>query len=423
LLHDAYGSNRPQSDYEPDRKQSFDATSQSSAPYPPPKFFPIPHKTSASASNFSLALTDDGTERHLNSNDPNWYPSPRSGKGEKRSAFFQTVFPKSLACRLYLIIVLIETLLDLVIEGCILSQVNSAVDHPQQNQTRPSHTQVLVKNQIPVYLGIFFMAHIFQFVLALDAVYHRNTLQFGFLTIFNALFFAYSVIQIFEVRTLVTSASSGFIPISALTIAIPVVIALAQIAYIALAWRIYREFGWSVYKLIGADRRVKRMYAQYQIFECLVRFDIIFWLGVSVQLVALVLKKGDFEFYLTIAALPLSLLLLFAGHLAARYENRWMMGSFIVGCVAALVYFCYKFFRIWTQRFTPTFMDVYKSLSTFSCISIVLLIITFIWSIIVFQNFGNGLKQHMSKKNSSGQGLEMGPGGRKEINRNRMSIE
>jgi hypothetical protein len=184
--------------------------------------------------------------------------------------------------------------------------VDSAVDHPpQQNQARPSHTQVLVKNQIPVYLGIFFMAHIFQFVLALDAVYHRNTLQFGFLTIFNALFFvssfstsrtlksrlraaivhhqAYSVIQIFEVRTLVTSASSGFIPISALTIAIPVVIALAQVAYIALAWRIYREFGWSVYKLIGADRRVKRMYAQYQIFECLVRFDIIFWLGFSVQ--------------------------------------------------------------------------------------------------------------------------------------------
>jgi hypothetical protein len=60
------------------------------------------------------------------------------------------------------------------------------------------------------------------------------------------------------------------------------------------------------------------------------------------QLVALVLQKGDFEFYLTIAALPLSLLLLFAGHVAARYENRWLMGSFIVGCVAAEVYFCYK---------------------------------------------------------------------------------
>jgi hypothetical protein len=58
--------------------------------------------------------------------------------------------------------------------------------------------------------------------------------------------------------------------------------------------------------------------------------------------VALVLQTGDFEFYLTIAALPLSLILLFAGHMAARYENRWLMGSFIVGCAAAEVYFCYK---------------------------------------------------------------------------------
>jgi hypothetical protein len=58
--------------------------------------------------------------------------------------------------------------------------------------------------------------------------------------------------------------------------------------------------------------------------------------------VALVLQKGDFEFYVTIAALPFSLILLFIGHMAARRENRWMMSSFIVGCVAALVYFCYK---------------------------------------------------------------------------------
>jgi len=414
--------NRPPSEYETDRKQSFDATSQLSAPYPPSKFFPPPHKPSTSTSNFSFVLTDDGTDRHPNSNGSGWTPSPQASKEDKRSTFFQSVFPKSLACRLYLIIVLIETLLDLVIEGSILSQVNDAIEQ-RQHKHSSENSHVLVKNQIPVYLGIFFMAHILQFGLALDAVYHRNTLQFGFLAIFNALFFAYSVIQIFEVRNLVTTGSSGFIPISALTITIPVVVALAQIAYIALGWKIYGEFGWSVYKLIGADRRVKRMYAQYQIFECLVRFDIIFWLGFSVQLVALVLQKGDFEFYVTIAALPFSLILLFVGHMAARHENRWMMSSFIVGCVAALVYFCYKFYRIWTQRFTPTFMDVYKSLSIFSCASIALLVITFIWSIIVFRNFGNGLKQHMSKKGSSGQDVEMGSGVRKDIKRNRMSIE
>jgi hypothetical protein len=55
-----------------------------------------------------------------------------------------------------------------------------------------------------------------------------------------------------------------------------------------------------------------------------------------------VLKRDDFEFGLTIAALPLSMLLLVEGHLAAKYENKWMMGSFLVGMVAGFAYFSYK---------------------------------------------------------------------------------
>lgn len=63
---------------------------------------------------------------------------------------------------------------------------------------------------------------------------------------------------------------------------------------------------------------------------------------VAKQLIALVLEKGDFEFYVTIVALPLSMLLVFEGHLAARHESRWMMTIFGFGCIAAMVYFVYK---------------------------------------------------------------------------------
>lgn len=57
----------------------------------------------------------------------------------------------------------------------------------------------------------------------------------------------------------------------------------AEIAYIALGYKIYSEFGWQVFKLLGADRQIKRIYMQYQILQCLMRFDIFFWLGFSVQ--------------------------------------------------------------------------------------------------------------------------------------------
>lgn len=124
------------------------------------------------------------------------------------------------------------------------------------------------------------------------------------------------------------------------------VISVAEIAYIALGWRIYNEFGWKVYKFLGADRRIKKMYASYQIFHCLVKFDLFFWVGFSVQFLWLVLSKTDWEYYVTWAALPLSVVLLIEGHLAARHENKWMMATFMSGCIGALVYFVYKASRL-----------------------------------------------------------------------------
>jgi hypothetical protein len=159
------------------------------------------------------------------------------------------------------------------------------------------------------------------------------------------LFLAYAIIQIGEIRQLlIPPGIKGIssVPINVLTSIIPIVISVAEIAYIGLAWKIQIEFGWKVYKFLGADRRLKQMYANYQIFECLLKVDVFFWLGYSVQFIWLVLPKSDWEFYVTCAALPLSLLLILEGHLAVRHENKWMVATFMSGCVGAMIYFTYK---------------------------------------------------------------------------------
>lgn len=342
----------------------------------------------------------------------------------RRSLLHQLFFPDSVACRLYLLVVVLETIFDLAIEVVLLGRVNDAID--SNSNVSESERPTLARNRIPVYLGVFGMAHVFQFLLALDAVYYKNVLQFVFLAIFNALFFAYAVIQISEVQTLLGSSSKGFVSSEGLTIAIPIVISIAEVAYITLAYRIWRDFGWQVFKLLGADRRIRRIYAQFQILQCLMRFDLFFWMGFSIQLVALVLQKGDFEFYLTIAALPLSILLIIEGHLAARHESGWMMGIFGFGMMAGMVYFVYKLFRIWSQRHTDTFKDVYKSLTVFDSVSVSLLIVTAIWSTLVYRNFGSGLKHQLNKRSPrENDEVELGSkgGGFKTGNPNRMSIE
>jgi len=407
-----------------DLKLSFDTENDM-----PPNPHPLPTvatlKPAHSVSQISLPCTDDGIEHGIHPDNNHSQPlvDRRSG-----SSFLQSLIPSSLTCRLYLSVVLLETFIDLVIEGMLLVRVHSVTRNEQKSQDAG---EVLISSQLPVLLAIFCLAHVFQFAFALDAVHQQNVLQFIFLAIFNALLFAYSVMQIFEIQNTASSVKDQGISINTLTSAIPIVILIAQVAYMALGWRIYKEFGWNVYKQIGADRRIKKLYARYQIFESLVRFDAFFWLGFSVQLVSLVLEKGDFEFYLTIAALPLSMLLLLEGHLAVRHESRPMMFFFAFGLVAALVYFSYKLFRIWTRRHTPTFKNIWKSLSLFCCLSIALLIITAIWTILVFHSFGQGLKENLNKndsRNKRNNDMEMGSGSGKRrypagANRNRMSIE
>ena len=96
------------------------------------------------------------------------------------------LIPNSIACRLYLITILVETTIDLAIESDLLVRFHE-VDKGKDN----------VSKKMPVYLTIFALAQcvlivaclldpdvffsVFQFALAVDAVAARNTLQFIFL--------------------------------------------------------------------------------------------------------------------------------------------------------------------------------------------------------------------------------------------------
>jgi len=347
------------------------------------------------------------------------YPPAVPVKEVDTRTFWQKILPESLACRLYVATVLMETTIDLAIEGELILRVR------EKTKADNNSASTRVDNlRMPVYLSIFALAHVFQFVMAMDAVYARNTLQFLFLTIFNALFLLYAIIQIKEVRDDLFDTSAGgvsSIPIDVLTTIIPVVISVAEIAYICLGWKIYHEFGWKVYKFLGADRRIKKMYADYQVYECLVKFDVFFWVGFSVQFIWLVLQDTDWEYYVTCAALPLSIVLLVEGHLAARHENKWMMATFMVGCVGAMIYFIYKLIKVLLYNKTEQYVQVWKSLTVFSVIAIALLFATFVYSIIVLRNFGRGLKDALTRK---ANGLGAPPHRRAaSTNLNRMTID
>ncbi|KZP32210.1 hypothetical protein FIBSPDRAFT_916440 [Athelia psychrophila] len=376
-----------------------------------------------SKQSYSSEMTGKDSEEHyMPSSTPRILPMKEEKVADTRTVW-QKVLPESMACRLYVCTIVVQTIVDMTIEADLFIRFQEvSKDNPPASEGNPPASET---QKMAVYVGIFALAHAFQFAMAVDAVYARNTLQFMALAIFNALFLLYAVIQITEIKAIGADLKTGIshIPVGTLTTIIPIVIAVAELIYIGLAWKIYHEFGWKVYKFLGADRRIKQMFGYYQVFQCLVKFDVFFWIGFSVQFIWIVLEPGDWEYYVTCAALPLSIVLLVEGHLAARHENKWMMITFMTGCTSGLVYFVYKLVKVWSGR-TGKYQLVWKSLSTFSVISIMLLLTTFIFACIVMHNFGRGLKTTMAKKSEHTRwGSQHLHHRAMSANPNRMSIE
>jgi len=318
---------------------------------------------------------------------------------------FSRWIPSTFATRAFLIITLIEASVDIGIEAVIFAKG----EFQRSLFDDDSHDGTNEKAALPVYLAIFTAAHLYQTILAIDALANKNTIQVIGLCIFNLMFLFYSVVQINEVRDAFSAIGTMDSMIYTLSLIVPIMIACTEVMYCLLAWKLYREFGWVIFKSLGADRRIKKMYLAYQVFVCLCKFDLFFFFAFSLQFLLLVLAKADIERWLTLAAMPFTICLMVAGYTAARREIKWLMGMFIAGCVAGSAYFCFKLFRIYLHSSTREDYETAKaSLTVFSVLSLLLLLFTIVQSAIVMRNFGRGLKFNMTAKARSAKAEEAG---------------
>jgi len=149
------------------------------------------------------------------------------------------------------------------------------------------------------------------------------------------------------------------------------------------------------------------------VYISLLKFDFFFFLAFTVLFLVVVEDTGSVEFYLTIAAMPVTIAVLLFAYYCAKREATLGMGATIVSIckrqvlgsdrgyantsqtiyVAALGYFGFKLFRMW---FGPTsriddYLPARRSLTTFAIITIILLVTTIIIASICTSKFGKGL--------------------------------
>jgi len=256
---------------------------------------------------------------------------------------------------------------------------------------------------IPTFLTLYIFAFVYQLVLVWDALRMKNTIQILGLVGLNLGLLIYGAVQVEQLHDAVKQLRAGDeIEINTwedthpLLIAIPCILAFFSICMGFVAYKLYNEFAWTIYKHISADLRMKRRYLTYQIYIALLKFDFFFCLGFTIQFVVIVGGRNNIERYVTAAAIPVTIIIMFAAFWFTKREN--MVGTIIVIILyfGGLAYFCFKLVRMYQPSKEEPYLAARKELTTFAVLTIGLLISTIIVACMCAHNYGNGLKPYVT---------------------------
>ncbi|KAI1934430.1 hypothetical protein LOZ66_005898 [Ophidiomyces ophidiicola] len=272
---------------------------------------------------------------------------------------------------------------------------------------------------IPTFLTLYIFGFVYELVLVYDALRLKNTIQVIGLCVCNLGLLVYGAVQTDQIKDAIGALSSiGNIDgavwgeMRPFLIAIPCIIGFGTALMAFLAWKLYDEFAWTIYKHISADLRMKRRYLTYQIYIALLKFDFFFFLGFTVQFVVIVTEKATVEFALTLAAIPVTIIILIMAAFWTRRENTPGMVVIILLYFGGLAYFLFKLVRMYSPARERAYLPARRSLTFFAVITIILIIMTIVNAIVCTFNFNKGLKPHLSSKRSKrddekGHGTEM----------------
>ncbi|KAI9500387.1 hypothetical protein BX070DRAFT_195860 [Coemansia spiralis] len=173
------------------------------------------------------------------------------------------------------------------------------------------------------------------------------------------------------------------------------VMAGMTVVFVGLAYFVYHAFGWEIYKRVGADMKIRRMYINYRMLVLLLKIDFFMFVGFAVSYIILILKSTDPEFGITVAFVPVTLLVLFLAFWALRRESAATMWVFVFLLCGSTAYFVFKCARMYDPKQRDKFASQIPMMTYYTIISLVVIAATLYQAIVCLANFGYGLKERV----------------------------
>ncbi|KAJ5037560.1 uncharacterized protein L3040_007732 [Drepanopeziza brunnea f. sp. 'multigermtubi'] len=308
----------------------------------------------------------------------------------------------------FMIAAIIQAVIVLAIEAYLFAKLQLSI--------QPGHQKQPLAKTIPTYLTLFIFGFLYQLLLVYDSLRLKNTIQVIGLCIYNAGMLIYGSIQYDQIKTSIDRLGNKqwldpergdlWHDIKPFLITVPCVIAFFTIVISVIAWKLYDEFAWTIYKHISADLRMKRRFLTFQIYIALLKFDFFFFLGFTVQFLVVVTGLADVEFGLTIAAIPVTIGILFMAAWFTRRENKIGMVCILLLYFCGLAYFIFKLTRMYQPSREVNYLPVRKSLTSFAVLTIILIILTIANACVCMANFDKGLRPHIMRREIGGEEVE-----------------
>lgn len=336
------------------------------------------------------------------------------------------IMPSSRWSWIFMGTTLFQCIVALALEGYVFGKFQASLLHKAREDV-DGQGPLSGALTIPTYLALFIFGFLYELVLVWDALRLKNTIQVIGICMYNLGMLIYAAVEMSQVDDAIHSLQSGD-AIKPLTwnslrpylIATPCLIALCSVIMSFVAWKLYDEFAWTIYKQISADLRLKRRFLTYQVHSChprhhwhmltlisqiyiaLLKFDFFFFLGFTVQFLVIVQDTTDVEFWLTVAAIPVTIILLFFAAFFIRRESYVGQTAIITVYFGGAAYFIFKLVRMYDYASSSVRFEDYKParkmLTTFAVLTLLLLATTITTAFVCMKNFKKGLRPHIQQR-------------------------